>query len=54
MLHSQHQISEYNRKRGHIGGGVNFFNSHHMFNNYNPASSTGMQGLAQMEASSNT
>jgi hypothetical protein len=54
VLHSQHQISEYNRKRGHIGGGVNFFNSHHMFNNYNPASSTGMQGLAQMEASSNT
>jgi DNA replication licensing factor MCM4 len=46
-------MSEYNRKRGHIGGGVNFFNNHHMFN-HNPASSTGMQGLAGMEPSSNT
>lgn len=53
MLNTHHQVSEYNRKRGHIGGGVGFFNNHHMFN-ANPASSTGMQGLAGMEPSSNT
>lgn len=56
VLNSQYQVSEYNRKRGHIGGGVNFFNNHYMFQQQqsNPASSTGMQGLAGMEPSSNT
>lgn len=55
VLNSHYQVSEYNRKRGHIGGGVNFFNNHYMFQQQsNPASSTGMQGLAGMEPSSNT
>jgi len=52
-LNSHYQVSEYNRKRGHIGGGLSMFNNPHMFNP-NPASSTGMQGLAGMEPSSNT
>lgn len=32
MLHSQYQVSEYNRKRGHIGGGVGIFNNAYTFN----------------------
>lgn len=32
MLNSQYQVSEYNRRRGHIGGGINQFNNPYMFN----------------------
>jgi hypothetical protein len=32
VLNSQYQVSEYNRRRGHIGGGINQFNHPYMFN----------------------
>jgi len=32
VLNSQYQVSEYNRRRGHIGGGINQFNNPYMFN----------------------
>ena len=55
MLNSQYQVSEYNRKRGHIGGGVPAFNHQYMFNqpSQNPGS-TAMQGINLNEPSSNT
>lgn len=57
MLNSQYQVSEYNRKRGHLNGGIANFNNPYIFNqpSHNPGSSTAMQGFGNLnEPSSNT
>lgn len=38
-------MSEYNRKRGHIGGGLAVFNNNYTFNNPNPLSGSHVPNL---------
>ncbi|CDW88048.1 dna replication licensing factor mcm4 [Stylonychia lemnae] len=59
VLQSHHQMSEYNRRRGHIGGGINKLQNSYTFNNLSShrpdgLSSSNMIGMNAVEASSGT